>query len=171
MPKASSDQKTTERNSIQRLRACWYNMRHRCERPSNSRFRDYGGRGITVCERWGEFANFAEDMGLGKKGWSIERLDNDKGYSLENCCWATGTQQNLNRRKTKVFTYKGVTASVWDLCARFKSDYKTVSRRLWMGIDLDTAMATTNKSRVTHWGKGFGTTWTDSNGLAWPVRF
>lgn len=78
----------------------WQAMKSRCQDSNNGRFSDYGGRGITVCERWLEsFENFFEDMGLRPgKGYSIERRDNDAGYSPENCHWATDVEQRANQR-------------------------------------------------------------------------
>jgi hypothetical protein len=84
--------------------AAWHAMHHRCKNPANKQFHRYGGRGITVCERWEKFENFLADMGLKQSpDLSIERIDNDAGYSPENCKWATLEEQNANRHHAKSY--------------------------------------------------------------------
>ena len=79
----------------------WGSMIARCSNPKDRRFSSYGGRGIKVCKRWLRFENFLRDMGEKPEGMSIERLNNDSGYSPNNCIWADAVTQANNRRARK----------------------------------------------------------------------
>lgn len=78
----------------------WKNMKSRCNNPKVPNYKHYGGRGITVCKEWEEsFETFYSDMNNPPNGFTLDRINNDKGYCLSNCRWATWTEQNLNKRK------------------------------------------------------------------------
>lgn len=74
-------------------------MVRRCTNPKHKKYRHYGGRGITVCAKWMTFENFYSDMGDPPSGLTLERKNNELGYSLDNCIWATYSDQNRNRRR------------------------------------------------------------------------
>lgn len=79
----------------------WYSMKHRCTNPRSQHFAYYGGRGIKVCARWladKGFANFLSDMGYAPEGLTLDRIDNSRGYSPDNCRWVGWKVQALNRR-------------------------------------------------------------------------
>ena len=76
----------------------WVNMRQRCNNPKNPKYKDYGGRGITVCKRWDNFSNFMTDMGERPEGNSIDRKNVNGNYEPSNCRWATAKQQRANQR-------------------------------------------------------------------------
>lgn len=81
----------------------WSGMMRRCYGANTKDYKNYGGRGITVCERWHEFENFYADMGeLPDPSLTLERVNNEAGYSKENCIWATWSQQNRNKRPRTV---------------------------------------------------------------------
>ena len=92
----------------------WNNMIQRCTNPNHKNYKDYGARGITVCEEWLDVATFiawAEATHPNIEGYSLDRIDNDKGYSPENCRWADNTTQWVNKRmkKNNKSGYVGVT--------------------------------------------------------------
>jgi len=77
----------------------WSGMIQRCTNPRNPAFHNYGGRGIKVCKRWLKFENFFADLGLKPSPkHTLDRINNSRGYSPDNCQWATWKEQNNNRR-------------------------------------------------------------------------
>jgi hypothetical protein len=85
----------------------WQNMKRRCLDKNSPGYKDYGGRGITVCDRWLSFENFFADMGERPKGLTIERIHNNGNYEPVNCKWATYTEQMNNKRNSVILFYKG----------------------------------------------------------------
>jgi hypothetical protein len=81
----------------------WKSMRHRCYNPRHPQYKDWGGRGIAICERWASFVAFIEDVGWPTdRSLMLERIDNDGNYEPGNVCWAPQQAQNRNQRQTKL---------------------------------------------------------------------
>jgi len=90
-------------------------MIDRCENPKNAAFARYAGRGIGVCAKWrASFEAFLSDMGEAPSGLTLERLDNNAGYSPENCTWATYRAQARNTRRCRSLTHEGRTMLISD---------------------------------------------------------
>lgn len=123
----------------------WKGLRKRCSLKNKKDVKNYGERGISVCERWNNFENFYYDMGKRpSKKHSIDRIDNEKGYYKENCRWATCLEQNNNRRSSVYIEYNGErkTISQWERELGFSRG--TITRRLAHGWDMKRAVI--NKS-------------------------
>lgn len=101
----------------------WSGMKRRCLNKNDKAYARYGGAGVTISDEWMDFMNFYKDMGpTFKKGLSLDRIDNNKGYSRENCRWVTLDQQGKNKRTVPMYKFRGVkrTASDWDKKLGFK---------------------------------------------------
>ncbi len=108
----------------------WTAMIARCTCKTNKSFKDYGGRGIKVCERWMKFENFLSDMGEKPKRLTLHRIENDGDYEPSNCRWDTMKVQARHRRNTRIFTVNGITACLSEHCEHFGLNYGTVSMRI-----------------------------------------
>jgi hypothetical protein len=87
----------------------WHYMRQRCMNPNNTDYANYGGRGISVCERWDKFENFLKDMGeKPSPKHSLDRVNPDLGYGPNNCRWATAAEQQRTARRNNKWKIDGV---------------------------------------------------------------
>lgn len=127
--------------------ATWQGMLNRCQNPNFSKFKDYGGRGITVCERWQKFENFLTDMGERPHGKTLDRKDNDKGYFKENCRWADWFEQANNRRNNVLLTHNGKTQSVIQWAKEMGISQKRIYCRISSGWSVEKALTTPPKTK------------------------
>lgn len=109
----------------------WRNMHTRCSNPHFRQFHRYGGRGITVCPEWADFAAFYADMGDPPIGHTLERVDNDAGYSRANCRWATRQEQARNTSRVRSITIDGVTRRLTEWAERLGMPHPSLL--YWLG--------------------------------------
>lgn len=128
----------------------WRSMRERCRNPSHSAYGRYGGRGISVCERWMDsFEAFLEDMGPRPSAeHSIDRINNDGNYEPGNCRWATIDEQARNRSNTIRLTFRGETLLLVEWCERMGVNADMVRSRVERGWSAEDAL--TKPSDVKH---------------------
>lgn len=91
----------TAAGAVSKEYRAWTNMKSRCGNPKDPKFKNYGARGVSVCERWSKFEGFIEDMGSCPAGMTLDRINNDDGYHPENCRWISNTDQQRNKRNSK----------------------------------------------------------------------
>jgi hypothetical protein len=119
----------------------WKGMRRRCLDSKDKAFKNYGGRGIQVCERWSKFENFLADMGNRPgKGFSLERIDNNGNYEPSNCRWATALEQSRNKRNNIFVIYGGRKHALSAICAELEINIKYVYGRISRGQDPSDAL-------------------------------
>lgn len=122
----------------------WQIMRQRCGNPNDKDFANWGGRGITVCARWEDFTCFLADMGRRPSpAHSIDREDNSKGYSPENCRWATSAQQNRNTRNNLIVSAFGRRGPLVEFIPMggHSAEYQRARKRIVAGWDHEAAIA------------------------------
>jgi len=122
--------------------AVWNMMKQRCSLLTNVQYKDYGGRGIKVCERWLTFENFYKDVGdTPFDRATLERLDNDKDYEPGNIKWATYAEQVLNTRKTVIYHFKDRSMTLQQIASEVGMNPKSLATRVYMyGMPIDLAV-------------------------------
>lgn len=113
----------------------WESMLSRCTCKTDPRYTTYGGIGIDVCDKWRKFENFLEDMGEKPEGLTLDRVDNNLGYSKENCRWATTMEQVLNRRCSIWVVRGGVRKVLKHWCLELSLNYSRALRMVKEGTD------------------------------------
>jgi hypothetical protein len=110
----------------------WYGIKDRCYRVSSAAYVNYGARGITVCDRWRDsFENFIADMGeKPSKLHSLDRIDNSRGYSPDNCRWATRSEQNRNTRQNRLLNVNGEVKCLTDWAEEYGLTERIVRQRI-----------------------------------------
>ena len=155
--KQISEAVNTTRQAHFRLYKVWDNMKARCYNPKHKSYYGYGGRGITICDEWkNDFETFANwalangyDENAPKGQCTIDRIDNNKGYSPDNCKWVTIGKNLNNKSNCRMFTHDGKTQSLADWARELGMDYNAFLSRMYRnGYDFEQAiLPRKNKSR------------------------
>lgn len=111
-----------------RTHRIWKAMRSRCNNKNLPRYKDYGGRGIAVCERWSKFEHFLADMGEAPDNASIDRIDNNGNYEPANCRWATREEQATNTRTSVCVSGKSIKQLADEAGVSYLTMYKRIKR-------------------------------------------
>jgi hypothetical protein len=155
-----SGRRTHGRSNTQEYRI-WSNMRRRCSSPTYNGYKHYGGRGITVCERWQNFENFLADMGeRPSSSHSLDRINNNGSYSPENCRWSTQKEQCNNNRHNKYVVVNGETLTLTQLAERHGLPPQLVTDRAYHGCPVDQLTRPSGQAKWRHGNKWTGKTLT-----------
>jgi hypothetical protein len=121
----------------------WQMMWNRCTNPDADNWAYYGGRGITVCERWKSFEAFVADMHPSyADGLTLDRADSNGPYSPENCRWMTMAEQSVNKRSNRLVTFQGRTQTISQWASELEMDYFTLRSRFDRGWTPERALTT-----------------------------
>jgi hypothetical protein len=125
-----------------RLWKRWCVIKERCRNPNNKKFRLYGAVGITLCERWEHFPNFIADLDdTYFEGATLDRKDGTKGYSPDNCRWATPLIQNNNKKTNRVLTYKERSMTMAQWAREIGAPYVALRARFKLGWSVERALS------------------------------
>jgi hypothetical protein len=124
---------TTNTKHNHRAYNMWHNMHRRCYDPSNKDYKDYGGKGITVCDRWHSFDDFCADVGDAPEGMTLGRKDHSKGYAPDNWHWQTPTEQSRDREYCCRIEWEGKAQSAAEWARELDMGYRTILGRFAKG--------------------------------------
>lgn len=136
----------------------WQNMVARCKNAKNDNYGRYGARGIKVCERWLVFENFVADMSPRPEGYTLDRIDNNKGYSPENCKWATQSTQCRNTERNVFIEYKGRRQVLTDWSRELGISAERIRQRMRRGKSFEESITMHRMARA------------DSKTGAWAIQ-
>ena len=132
----------------------WKSMLERCLNSKKKNYLDYGGRGITVCDRWlSSFANFVADMGNPPPNTSLDRIDNDGNYEPGNCRWAACVVQNRNKRTNKLLTFRGKTQCLAAWAEEIGKRSDSIAKRLKASWSVGRALSTPIRGKTRQCSK------------------
>lgn len=135
---------TTHGGSNTPLYQLWNSMKRRCEDVNSFAYKDYGGRGITVCDEWHDFVAFQKWATETRpdKFYTLDRIDNNKGYSPQNCKWSSKKEQANNRRSNVKIEFRGEVHNLVEWCEILNLDYKRIHNRMHkLGWSFEKAIA------------------------------
>lgn len=150
--------KVRESRDSERLYHIWNGMIHRCNDESCYSYKNYGGRGISICDKWLDFSTFYEwaiENGY-ENNLTIERIDVNGGYCPQNCTWVTKSEQNRNKRDNRMITVNGVTKLMCDWASIYGIKIQTLSNRINIyGWDEELAVITPVKNTKRNQSLGY----------------
>lgn len=136
--------KKYDRSKYKDIYGSWYSMKQRCGNPNNHSYKNYGGRGITYPKKWELFAGFKEDLEITyKKGLFLDRIDNNAGYSKENCRWTTRKINNRNKRRHILVNYQGKKILLSEYIDLIGLNVGTIRSRYYRGMSMKEIMKPT----------------------------
>lgn len=123
------------KDGLPELYSVWRGIINRCYNPKSKQFKDYGGRGISVCDIWRhDYKQFIKDMSPRPSGLTLDRIDNDKGYTLDNCRWSTRKEQQRNQRRTHRVIIEGLEYLACELAETHGLKMETILDRAKKGL-------------------------------------
>lgn len=140
---------TTHNMTGTRIYNIWHDMKERTRNKNNKRYDRYGGRGITLCKEWGKYENFytwSIENGY-KENLTIDRIDNNKGYSPDNCRWTTQAEQNRNKSDNVLIEHNGETKTVAEWAKEKNMTYDCLRYRIKRGWSIEKALETPVKKK------------------------